>query len=200
MTRGISTTAETKLAATTRRVFDLVSIKQQDDSNLFIIGTDSTVIDLQFTNCDVDLTHNAETFKANLGYLGHSAITESTNAANEKVSVSFDGVDLTNARDILNANFVGSKVNIKKVIVSADYSFTSDDVYEVFDGFINTFNLTTNKETANFRLECGGPFSAFEKATIYGYATTLSHQTVFTNDKGFDFAQQTLTDIQWGKA
>jgi uncharacterized protein YjbI with pentapeptide repeats len=200
VTRDISTSAQTALAAPTRRVFDLVSIKQQDNSNLFIIGTDSTVIDLLFTNCDVDLTYNAETFQSNSGYLGHSAITETTNAANDKVSVTFDGVDLTNARDILNANFVGCRVNIKKVIVNADYTFSTDNVYEVFDGFINTFNLTTNKQTANFRLECGGPFSAFEKAAIYGYATTLSHQTVFTDDKGFEFAQQTLTDIQWGKA
>jgi uncharacterized protein YjbI with pentapeptide repeats len=199
MARGISTTAQTKLAATSRRVFDLLSIKQQDDSNLFIIGTDSTVIDLQFTNCDVDLTYNGETFQANLGYIGHSSITESSNATNDKVSISFDGVDLTNARDILNANFVGAKVNLKKVIVGGDYTFTTNDVYEVFDGFINTFSLTTSKETANFRLECGGPFSAFEKASIYGYATTLSHQTVFPNDKGFDFAQQTLADIKWGQ-
>jgi uncharacterized protein YjbI with pentapeptide repeats len=200
VTRDLSTSAQTALAATTRRVFDLVSIKQQDNSNLFIIGTDSTVIDLLFTNCDVDLTYNSEIFQSNSGYLGHSEITETTNAANDKVSVTFDGVDLTNARDILNANFVGCRVNIKKVIVNADYTFSTDNVYEVFDGFINTFNLTTNKKTANFRLECGGPFSAFEKATIYGYATTLSHQTVFTDDKGFEFAQQTLTDLQWGKA
>lgn len=200
MTRDLSTSAQTALAATTRRVFDLVSIKQQDNSNLFIIGTDSTVIDLLFTNCDVDLTYNSETFQSNSGYLGHSEITETTNAANDKVSVTFDGVDLTNARDILNANFVGCRVNIKKVIVNADYTFSTDNVYEVFDGFINTFNLTTNKQTANFRLECGGPFSAFEKAAIYGYATTLSHQTVFPDDNGFEFAQQTLTDLQWGKA
>jgi len=200
MTRDLSTTAQTALSQPTRRVFDLVSIKQQDNSNLFIIGTDSTVLDLLFTNCDVDLTHDGETFESNAGYFGHSSITESTNATNEKVSVLFDGVDLNNARDILNANFVGCRVNIKKVIIDADYTFSSDNVFEVFDGFINTFNISTDKKSAQFILECGGPFSAFEKASIYGYATTLSHQTVFTDDKGFEFAQQTLADLQWGKA
>jgi len=199
VTRDIGSSAQDGLSASTRRVFDLISIKSQDGNNLFVIGTDSTVSELLFTNCEVNLTHAGETFNANLGYIAHSPITESSNAINEKVSFTIDGVDLSNAETILNANFIGANANIKKVVVGADYSFTSDEVYEVFDGFINSFNLTADKETANLRLECGGPFSAFEKNSIYGYASVLSHQVVFNNDKGFEFSNKTLTDLQWGK-
>lgn len=198
MTRGISSEANTALAAQTRRVVDLVRIVSQDDSTLFNILTNGTN-SLDFTNCDVDLTHDSVTYSANAGYIGHSAITETVNAANEKLSLVFTGVDLTNPTILLNSNFVGAKVSIRKAILNEDYSITTNGVYSVFEGFINTFSLTHDKETADFRLECGGPFSAFEKASIYGYATTLSHQTVFEGDKGFEFTTETLADMQWGK-
>jgi hypothetical protein len=199
MPRDLSATAQSGLAGTTRRVVDLVSISSQDDTVLFLLGTDSSVSALNFTNCDVNLTYDSVTYNANLGYIGHSEISETVNANNEKVSLSLTGVDLSNAEAILNANFVGAKVTIRKVIIDADYTFSVNDVYEVFEGFINTFGLTAGQNTADFQLECGGPFSAFEKASVYGYASTQSHQTVFSEDKGFEFATQTLTDLSWGK-
>lgn len=198
MTRNLSTTAQSALAATTRRVVDLVSITAQDGERLFRLD-DETRSFLNFTNCDVDLTYDSTIYNANSGYLGHSAITEQTNAANEKMSLMFTGVDLSNAEFILNANFVGAKVTIRKVIIDESYAFSTDNVYLVFEGFVNTFSLSNNLETADFRLECGGPFSAFEKSTIYGFASTQSHQTVFRNDQGFEYTTETLTDLQWGK-
>jgi hypothetical protein len=198
MTRGISSEANTALAAQKRRVVDLVRIVGQDQGTLFNIQTGGTN-SLDFTNCDVDLSHDSVTYSANAGYIGHSAITETVNAANDKMSLAFTGVDLTNAYILLNSNFVGAKVTIRKAVINQDYSITTNGVYSIFEGFVNTFNLSHDKETADFTLECGGPFSAFEKASIYGYATTLSHQIVFEGDKGFEFTTETLTDLQWGK-
>ena len=200
MPRDLSTTAQSGLAGTTRRVVDLVSISSQDGTALFVIGTDSSVSALNFTNCDTNLTFDSVTYNANLGYIGHSEISETVNANNEKVSLSLTGVDLSNAEAILNANFVGAKVKIRKAIINADYTFSTNNVYEVFDGFINTFSLSTSNSTADFQLECGGPFSAFEKSSVYGFASTQSHQTIFQEDEGFKYATDTLTDLKWGKA
>jgi len=200
MPRDLSTTAQTSLAGTTRKVVDLVRITSQDGTALFLLGTDSSVSALNFTNCDVNLTFDSVTYNANLGYIGHSQISETVNANNEKVSLSFTGVDLSNAEAILNANFVGAKVVIRKAIIDADYTITTSKVYEVFEGFVNTFSLSANQNTADFQLECGGPFSAFEKSSVYGFASTQSHQSVFEEDEGFKFTTDTLTDLKWGKA
>jgi len=200
MPRDLSTTAQSGLAGTTRRVVDLVSISSQDGTALFLLGTDSSVSALNFTNCDTNLTFDSVTYNANLGYIGHSEISETVNANNEKVSITFTGVDLSNAEAILNANFVGAKVVIRKAIIDADYTFSTNNVYEVFEGFVNTFSLNAGTDTADFQLECGGPFSAFEKASVYGFASTQSHHTIFRNDRGFDFTTQTLTDLKWGEA
>lgn len=199
MTRGLSSNIQTKLAANERRVMDLIKIVDDAGNNLALSGTDSTIIPLLFTNCDVDLTFDGELYKANNGYLGHSQIQESTNAVNDKITVTFTAVDLTNASAILNSDYVGAKVQIRKAVIEADYSFSADDVYLIYDGFINTFNLGYDTKSAEVQLECGGPFSAFDKTSLYGFVTSTSHQKIFPGDKGMEFAQQTLDELKWGQ-
>jgi len=200
MTRDLGTGLQSKLQANTRRVIDLVLIKNANGGLLTLLLSNGFTMPLNFTNCDVDITYDSTLYEANRGYIQHSGIQESSKLTNERLDIIFTGVDLENAQALLNSNYIGAIVQIRKAVINADYSFSENDVYLVYEGFINTFQLQYNKQDAALILNVGGPFAAFSKRTIYGYTTVQSHTLTFKDDLGMNFAQKTLSDIKWGTA
>jgi hypothetical protein len=200
MTRDLGAGLQTKLQASTRRVVDLVLIKNADGGLLTLLLSSGFTMPLNFTNCDVDLMYDSISYEANRGYIQHSSIQESSKLTNDKLDIVFTGVDLENAQAILNSNYIGAVVQIRKVVIGADYTFSNDDVYLVYEGFINTFQLQYNRTDASLVLSVGGPFAAFERSTIYGYTSVSSHSLKFADDLGMSFSQKTLSDIKWGIA
>ena len=71
------------------------------------------------------------------------------------------------------------------------------DTYNYDKGFIESFRINTDK--GELSLICTSHLSDFSR--IAGRRTNEgSQQRLFPNDRGFEFAGQTVQDIKWGRA
>ena len=192
MSRNINPALQTKL--TGRRIFvcDLIELHLQTP--------------LYFTTTNINLIYNSPTspdssqteYLAQGQFLGYGRINESADLRIGTLELTFTAVDSTMVAVILNNIYINKRVVIYRAILNADYSFTDDDVFLTFDGFITGYNISEEDKSATLVLECSSQFADFER--INGRRSNPSSQNrEFPNDRGMDFSPQIVKDIKWGR-
>ena len=80
-----------------------------------------------------------------------------------------------------------------------DSTFTSDDVFTIFDGRIMNYSIRETNSTATVTMTISSLFADFERTN--GRKTNPASQQIhFSGDLGMDFSAQIVKDIKWGKA
>jgi len=153
--------------------------------------------DLQLTSIDGS---TLDTYKTGQGYLGHSAITTTSQAQPEKVDITFDSSQLDSTANLIgpafaNGDTTGAPVTISKVFVTS--AGTVDFNYIAFKGIVDNFSLKATDTTSQLTVFCGGQLANFDKTSLYGFTSTVSQSKVFPLDTGFEFSANNASNIRW---
>ena len=181
MARGLSSALKTELANQNIKPILLVEI---------LFPTPQRT-----TNHYKDVSHNSNTYSASGHLLSISSKNESAELSVANFTVNLSAVDSAFTSIVLNNNVSNDVVSIDiGLLNSADALI---DTYNYDKGFIESFRINTDK--GELSLICTSHLSDFSR--IAGRRTNEgSQQRLFPNDRGFEFAGQTVQDIKWGRA
>jgi hypothetical protein len=192
MARQLASSLETKLGA--RSVFGVDLIELHLSTSLYFTSS----------NIDIDFDSNtapdsgANTYLAQGQFLYFSNITESSDLRVGQVDLTFTAVDTTTVALLLNNNYMNKRVVIYRAILENDYSFTSDDVFTVFDGRIMNYSIRETDSTATVTMTVASLFADFERKNGRR-SNDASQQSVFSGDLGMNFSAEIVKDIKWGR-
>jgi len=100
---------------------------------------------------------------------------------------------------LINNEYMNKRVVIYRAVLADDYTFTSDDVFTVFDGIIMGYSIQESQDTATVTITVATQFADFER-TSGRKTNTASQQVHFPSDLGMDFSAQIVKDLKWGRA
>lgn len=192
MTRSIASATQTKLAANSIFVADLIELQ---------LATPQ-----YFTTTNIDISYDsatapdsgANTYLAQGQFVNYGNIIESADLRINTLDMTFTAVDTTTIALLLNNNFIDKRVVIYRAILNDQYSFGADDVWMLFDGRITAYGIRETNETAECTITVASQFADFMRTT--GRKTNPASQNIhFASDKGMDFSPQIVKDIKWGK-
>ena len=192
MTRNISTTLQTKLEAKSVFVADLIEMHF------------STPLYFTTTNINIDYDSptapesGVQTYLAQGLFLNYGDIIENSDLRVGTLELNFTAVDPTMVAVLLNNDFIDKRVVLYRAVLNSDYSFTSDDVFTIFDGRISGWAISEEQNTASVSLSVASFFADFNRTN--GRRTNPASQNLyFPNDRGMDFSPQIVKDIRWGR-
>jgi hypothetical protein len=192
MPRDIPKALQDKLAAKKVFVADLLE---------FHFGTT-----LYFTTANIDLSYDSATapdsgansYIAQGLFLNYKDIVENSDLRVGTLDLSFTAVDPTMVAVLINNDFIDKRVVLYRAVLNDDYSFTSNDVFTIFDGRVSGWKLTEGTNSANVVLSVASFFADFNRTN--GRRTNPASQNLhFSSDKGMDFSPQIVKDIKWGR-
>jgi len=193
MARDLASGLQTKLAARTVFAADLIELHL--DTPLYFTST----------NIDIDYDSNTapdagtNTYLAQGQFLFFGNIIESSDLRVGQIDMTFTAVDTTTVALLINNEYLNKRVVIYRAVLDQDYSFTSDDVFTIFDGIIVGYSISETDTTATVVITVASQFADFERTN--GRRTNPASQQVhFANDKGMDFSAQIVKDLKWGRA
>lgn len=161
---------------------------------------------LYFTTTNIDLAYDSptapdagiNTYLAQGLFLNYGDIIESSDVRVNTLELQFTAVDPTMVAVLLNNDYIDKRVVLYRCVLQDDYSFTSNDVYTIFDGRITGWNIREENKTANVTLAVASQFADFNRTN--GRRTNPASQNLhFPSDRGMDFSPQIVKDIRWGR-
>ena len=192
MTRDIASATQTKLAGSEIFVADLIELQLSTTQYLT-----TTNINISYDSATAP-DAGANTYVAQGQFLSYGNIVETTDLRIAEIDMEFTAVDTTTIALLTNNDYINKRVVIYRAILGSDYSFTSNDVYLVFDGKVTGYTIRESDKTATVTISCASQFADFERTN--GRKTNPASQTIyFPNDKGLDFAPELVKDIKWGR-
>jgi len=193
MARDLASSLQTKLAARTVFAADLIELHL------------ATPLYFTSTNIDIDFDSTTapdagtNTYLAQGQFLEFSNIVESSDIRVGQLDMTFTAVDTTTVALLINNEYMNKRVVIYRAVLADDYTFTSDDVFTVFDGIIMGYSIQESQDTATVTITVATQFADFER-TSGRKTNTASQQVHFTSDLGMDFSAQIVKDLKWGRA
>ena len=193
MTRSIASATQTKLAGRQIFVADLIELQL------------STTQYLTTSNIDIDYDSSTapdagtNTYLAQGQFLDYGNIVESADLRISSIDMTFTAVDTTTIALLMSNDYIDKRVVIYRAILDEDYSFTSDDIWLMFDGAVTAYGIKETENTATVTITIASQFADFLRKN--GRRTNPASQNIhFSSDKGMDFSPQIVKDIKWGKA
>ena len=193
MTRSIASATQTKLAGRQIFVADLIELQL------------STPQYLTTTNIDIDYDSSTapdagtNTYLAQGQFLAYGNIVESADLRISSIDMTFTAVDTTTIALLMSNDYIDKRVVFYRAILDEDFSFTSDDIWLMFDGAVTAYGIKETENTATVTITIASQFADFLRKN--GRRTNPASQNIhFSSDKGMDFSPQIVKDIKWGKA
>ena len=193
MTRSIASATQTKLAGRQIFVADLIELQL------------STTQYLTTSNIDIDYDSSTapdagtNTYLAQGQFLDYGNIVESADLRISSIDMPFTAVDTTTIALLMSNDYIDKRVVIYRAVLDEDYSFTSDDIWLMFDGTVTAYTIKETENTATVTITIASQFADFLRKN--GRRTNPASQNIhFSSDKGMDFSPQIVKDIKWGKA
>lgn len=187
----LSTVQNTYLAGNSLLVLTLVDID---------VNGGSTV---RYTDGPFDITYNGNIYEAQGNFMGISETNEVSELQITNISITINGLDLSNVQTFCTSNQINQLVTIRRVFLDPnDYSLigdsTGDKAVIIFKGKIAGYKTTNATDTATIVLDVNSLFTNFSRMT--GRRTNqASLQQEHPNDFGFEYSHESIRDIKWGK-
>ena len=193
MTRSIASATQTKLAGRQIFVADLIELQLSTPQYLTTSNID---IDYDSTTAPDAGTN---TYLAQGQFLDYGNIVESADLRISSIDMTFTAVDTTTIALLMSNDYIDKRVVIYRAVLDEDYSFTSDDIWLMFDGTVTAYTIKETENTATVTITIASQFADFLRKN--GRRTNPASQNIhFSSDKGMDFSPQIVKDIKWGKA
>lgn len=187
----LSTVQNTYLAGNSLLVLTLVEINISDGSVV------------RYTDGPFDITFNGDTYEAQGNFMGVSETNEVSELQITNISLTLNGLDVSNVQTFCNSSQINQLVTIRRVFLDPnDYSLIGDSTGDksviIFKGKIAGYKTVNATETATITLDVNSLFTNFNRMT--GRRTNqTSLQTEFPQDHGFEYSHESVRDIKWGK-
>ena len=189
----------------------LGSSQQTEFQGKKIFGADLVELHLStaryLTTAPINITYDspsapdsgANTYLAQGQFLNFSQITESSDIRVNQLIMTFTAVDTTTLALLLNNDYINTRVVIYRVLLDEDYSFTSDDVFTLFDGKITGYQIREEENSATIQVVVASMFADFER--LNGRKTNPASQKLhFPDDEGFQYSAAIVKDMKWGRS
>ena len=193
MARDLPSSLQTKLAGKSLFAADLIELHL------------ATPLYFTTTNIDIDFDSatapdaGANTYLAQGQFLFFGNVVESSDLRVGQIDMTFTAVDTTTVALLINNVYMNKRVVVYRAILQDDYSFTTDDVFTVFDGFIMGYSIQEDNSTATVTMTVASQFADFERSN--GRKTNPASQQIhLPNDDGMNFSAQIVKDLKWGRA
>jgi ribosomal protein S17 len=182
--RGMTAAVLTEVAESQNKPFHLVEI-------YFTSGT------VYFTDSDLDITWNSNTYSAAGYFLTFSEINEQNALTVSEIEVQLSGVDQTYITEILSETFMDRNLIIRKGFLNDSNAVIVDPII-IYSGKMDQPNIIETSEGCTIAVTVANLFVDFTK-TKGRYTNDESQQLFFSNDDGFQYAYQIIKEINWGK-
>ena len=152
-----------------------------------------------FTDAPIAFDYNSNTYLPTGDFLSFSEIRERDNLDAGNISITLSGVNTTNIGQALSGGYLDRKVIITRAFVDSTYTIIPDPSV-IFDGNIISFEVREdiNAGTSILTWKAASMWSDFERTA--GRRTNDNDQQVYyPGDRGFQFADDALKDIKWGR-
>ena len=192
MTRNIPAGLQEKLGAKSLFVADLIELHFANP--LYLTTTNINLSWDSPTAPDA----GANTYLAQGLFLNYGDIIESSDLRVGTLELNFTAVDPTMIAVLLNNAYIDKRVVLYRAVIENDYSFTSNDVYTIFDGRISGWKIKEERNSADISISVASFFADFNRSN--GRRTNPASQNLyFPSDRGMDFSPQIVKDIRWGR-
>jgi len=151
-----------------------------------------------FTDCFFDIDYNSNTYQAQGTFLGITGAEESQEVIVGKTNISLSALETANISTYATSAIINKSVTLRLAFLNpVTYAIIGEPVV-TFKGKIQSYAVNDAKKTATIVLEVASTFANFEKTN--GRRTNLgSLQREHPTDWGFEFSDQTVADIPWGR-
>ncbi len=144
-----------------------------------------------------DLTYSSQSYDAGGHLLQMGNVTESSDVRVGKYSLQMSGVNQAYVSVLLGQNYINRQVLIYRAALNN--GVIVGDPILIYDGRIDGFTITDQKDSSDITISTASHWSDFEKKA--GRKTNNNSQQIFfSGDLGFEFASSTVTDLKWGRA
>jgi len=151
-----------------------------------------------YTDHYKDISYNGNTYVASSLFLGLSEVTESSEVAVNSLTLKFTGADQTIISLVLNNDYMDKVVNVYRGFLNDSQALISDP-FLLFEGRIENFNIDEDETSSSVLISVASHWADFDKVKTRK-TNTNSQKLYFPNDKGFDYASQSVREIKWGRA
>lgn len=153
-----------------------------------------------FTTAAYDILWNSNTYTSNGNLLKIGDINESLEMVNAAVPITLSAANQANVSTALSEDFLNRKATIRRAFVNTSHAIVADPLI-VFEGKLSDFLLDEDpsKSGTNSTLKwtVGNHFSDFDRKR--GRKTNHnSHKLRYSTDDFFEFASESIDNIQWG--
>tara|TARA_R100000353_G_scaffold111758_1_gene80113 strand:- start:303 stop:869 length:567 start_codon:yes stop_codon:yes gene_type:complete len=166
--------------------------------HLLTIGFSTPV---NITDCIFDITSSVSgssvTYTSSAFLLDTTSFEEQTDISKTSLTINLSAVDTSFVSVVLGENIVNDSVKIFRGLLDSSNSLIADPIL-LYEGNIDTFQISESKNNANVSLTVVSHWADFEKKS--GRRTNnISQQRFFSSDVGMDFSSQTVLDLKWGR-
>ena len=187
MDRGAAAGIVTELGKVANQPVHLVSV-ETDEGTLYLSDGYRTI------------TWDGHDWSAVGYFLGFSDIQESASLQVSSVTLSLSGIDQVYVALFLQNHYLDRQVKIYKAFLDADMALIADPVL-IFDGRIDQPVISEDPEngTSTVAVKASDQWVDFER-TPGRHTNHAEQQLHFAGDMGFEFADQIVKTIRWGRA
>lgn len=157
------------------------------------------------TNAYRDVLWNGHTYRACGHYAGHSDVQETSESTTSQVDCELSGVDMTYISEVLSKDFINRPLRLRRAWVDENGAVIPDPVL-LFAGVMDAPGIAEELDdsgegsgTSIITLSATNHRGPVESTTGW-YTNPASIQAEFADDEFFEFSDQVLDELKWGKA
>jgi len=164
------------------------------------------MLEMEFSNTTIyvtdspfPVTYASNTYLPLGDFLGFTNISETSQLQVGSVTITFSGVNTSSVGQALNNDFIDRRVVITRAFLDVNYALVNDP-YVLFTGRNTGFKLEEDIDSSTSTLTWNAASILSDFNRTAGRRTNQNDQEVyFPGDLGFEFADQAITDLEWGK-
>jgi hypothetical protein len=184
MPRGLDAATKTALASDYVRLVNLIYLD---------IGSG-----VYITDHAIDLTYDSNTYESSNDLISIGEPKESRELRVNTLTLGLSGADQTYIALFLQNEFINKQAKFYKAVLQSDNVSIAGSPITMFDGRMVRWEINESRTTSEVLIEVASHWADFDKKA--GRLTNGTSQgRFFDGDDGFEFAANTVKDLQWGR-
>ena len=186
MARGLSATVQTYLA-------------NQSQIRVLLIDITTPSSTIYYTTAPFDVDYSGNTYQAQGNFLGVSNVEENAELIITSCQLVISAIDVANITTYATSSIINKSVTVRSAYLNpTDMSIVGTPII-TFKGKITGYTVSDADQTATIALEVASTFANFDK-TNGRYTNEGSFHREHAQDRGMEFAHESLQDLKWGRA
>ena len=149
------------------------------------------------TNHPKNLSFNGNAFVADGQLSFEDSKEETSNLEYSNITITLENISDTMRTNLKSENYVGTQVTLNLAYLGTDELI--DSTYEVFRGKISSASLIERLEKTFASIQVSSHWVDWQ--SIKGRTFTVESQnSIYSGDRGLDYAHRTRENLEWGQS